>query len=122
MPNDDVPVLIVGGSLVGLSTAMLLGHHGIPSLLVEHHRGTAIHPRAAQVSQRTMEILRTQGRVLQHSKNVSPLKSYAIPPRFDPNILIRLPARLSIDRADRGCASPGQCRAGDGYITGRRCN
>ena len=61
MADIEVPVLIVGGSLVGMSTALLLGHHGIPSLAVEHHRGTAIHPRAAQISQRTMEILRTVG-------------------------------------------------------------
>ena len=38
MPDEDVPVLIVGGSLVGLTTAMLLGHHGVPSLSVERHR------------------------------------------------------------------------------------
>jgi 2-polyprenyl-6-methoxyphenol hydroxylase-like FAD-dependent oxidoreductase len=57
----DVPVLIVGGSLVGLSSALLLGHHGVRSLVVEHHRGTAIHPRAAQITQRTMEIFRTVG-------------------------------------------------------------
>src|SRR6266550_2413048 len=61
MPDLEVPVLIVGGSLVGLSTALLLGHHGIRSLAVEHHRGTAIHPRAAQINQRTMEIFRTVG-------------------------------------------------------------
>jgi 2-polyprenyl-6-methoxyphenol hydroxylase-like FAD-dependent oxidoreductase len=61
VPDHDVPVLVVGGSLVGLSTAMLLGHHGIRSLVVEHHRGTAIHPRAAQVVQRTMEVFRTVG-------------------------------------------------------------
>jgi thioredoxin reductase len=35
MPDEEVPVLIVGGSLVGLTTAMLLGHHGVPSLSVE---------------------------------------------------------------------------------------
>src|SRR5437588_4277865 len=61
MADIEVPVLLVGGSLVGLSAAMLLGHHGIRSLAVEHHRGTAIHPRAAQISQRTMEIFRTVG-------------------------------------------------------------
>src|SRR4029453_10592398 len=61
MADRDVPVLIAGGSLVGLSMAMLLGHHGVRSLVVEHHRGTAIHPRAAQVTQRTMEILREVG-------------------------------------------------------------
>jgi 2-polyprenyl-6-methoxyphenol hydroxylase-like FAD-dependent oxidoreductase len=57
----EVPVLVVGGSLVGMSSAMLLGHYGVRSMVVEHHRGTAIHPRAAQISQRTMEIFRTVG-------------------------------------------------------------
>jgi len=61
MADIEVPVFIVGGSLVGLSTAMLLGHHGVRSLAVEYHRGTAIHPRAAQTSQRTMEICRQVG-------------------------------------------------------------
>jgi 2-polyprenyl-6-methoxyphenol hydroxylase-like FAD-dependent oxidoreductase len=61
MPDLEVPVLIVGGSLVGLSSAMLLAQHGIRTLTVEHHRGTAIHPRAAQMNQRTMEILRSAG-------------------------------------------------------------
>ncbi len=61
MSTREVPVLIVGGSLVGMSTALLLGHHGVRALAVEHHPGTAIHPRAAQISQRTMEIFRTVG-------------------------------------------------------------
>src|SRR5262245_11085064 len=47
--------------MVGLSAALLLGHHGVRSLVVEHHRGTAIHPRAASVTQRTMEIFRSVG-------------------------------------------------------------
>ena len=57
----ETPVLIVGGSLVGMSTALLLAHHGVRALMVEHHRGTAIHPRAALIHQRTMEIFRTVG-------------------------------------------------------------
>ena len=61
MVDEDVPVLIVGGSLVGLSTAVFLGHHGVPSLVLERHRGTAIHPRAALVNQRTMETYRAVG-------------------------------------------------------------
>ena len=61
MADIEVPVLIVDSSLVGMTTAMLLGHHGIPALAVEHHRGTAIHPRAAQITQRSMEIPRTVG-------------------------------------------------------------
>ena len=46
---------------VGIASTMLLGYHGVRTLTVERHRGTAIHPRAAQISQRTMEILRTVG-------------------------------------------------------------
>jgi 2-polyprenyl-6-methoxyphenol hydroxylase-like FAD-dependent oxidoreductase len=61
MYDDDVPVLIVGGSLVGLSTALLLASRGVRSLTVERHPGTAIHPRAAMFNQRTIEIYRSLG-------------------------------------------------------------
>src|SRR3954454_17562495 len=61
MTEEEVPVLIVGGSLVGLTTAMLLGHHGVPSLSVERHAGTAIHPRAGHFQLRTMEVIRQMG-------------------------------------------------------------
>ena len=61
MADLEVPVLIVGGSLVGMTASMLLAHHGVRALTVEHHRGTAIHPRAALISQRTMEVMRTVG-------------------------------------------------------------
>src|SRR6266568_8693418 len=58
-PVTEVPVLIVGGSLVGLSTAMLLAWHGIESLTVERHPSTAISPRAGHFNLRTLEILRS---------------------------------------------------------------
>ena len=60
-PGRHVPVLVVGGSLVGLSTSVLLADQGVPHLLVESHRGTAIHPRAASFHQRTMEVFRSVG-------------------------------------------------------------
>ena len=61
--NDvsEVPVLIVGGSLVGLATSMFLGTHGVPCLSVEKHRGTAIHPRAGYFQLRTLELMRAAG-------------------------------------------------------------
>ena len=59
--HDEVPVLIVGGSLVGLSTSLLLASKGVASLTVERHPGTAIHPRAAMFNQRTIEIYRSVG-------------------------------------------------------------
>jgi 2-polyprenyl-6-methoxyphenol hydroxylase-like FAD-dependent oxidoreductase len=60
-PTHEVPVLVVGGSLVGLSTAMFLGLHGIPCLAVEKHQGTAIHPRAGYFQLRTLELMRIAG-------------------------------------------------------------
>ena len=59
--TEEVPVLVVGGSLVGLSTSVLLGRHGVPHMLIERHSGTAIHPRAAAFHQRTLEIFRDGG-------------------------------------------------------------
>ncbi len=45
MTDEEFHVLIVGGGSGRLATAMLLGHHGVPSLSVERHASTAIHPR-----------------------------------------------------------------------------
>ena len=59
--EQEVPVLVVGGSLVGLTTSVLLASQGIRHVLIERHRGTAIHPRAAAFHQRTMEIFRSVG-------------------------------------------------------------
>jgi 2-polyprenyl-6-methoxyphenol hydroxylase-like FAD-dependent oxidoreductase len=61
MRDDEVPVLIVGGSLVGLSASLFLGVHGVEHLVVERHPGTAIHPRAAFLMQRTVELYRWAG-------------------------------------------------------------
>ena len=61
MQDLHVPVLVVGGSLVGLTTSALLADQGVPHLLVESHTGTAIHPRAASFHQRTMEVFRSLG-------------------------------------------------------------
>jgi len=61
MSSDDPDVLIVGGSLVGLSTALFLRLHGVSCLAVERHTSTAIHPRAGHFQLRTVEILRAAG-------------------------------------------------------------
>ncbi|WP_104524260.1 FAD-dependent oxidoreductase [Blastococcus atacamensis] len=61
MTDLQIPVLVVGGSLTGLTTSVHLASQGVPHLLVERHRGTAVHPRAASFHQRTMEIFRGVG-------------------------------------------------------------
>jgi 2-polyprenyl-6-methoxyphenol hydroxylase-like FAD-dependent oxidoreductase/glutathione S-transferase len=59
--QDDAPVLIAGGGLVGLSTAMFLARHGIRSIAIEKLRESSPLPRAAMFHQRTIEIYRSAG-------------------------------------------------------------
>ena len=56
-----VPVLIVGGSLVGLSASLFLRHHHVPHLLIDKHRGSAAHPRAMGFTETTLEHYRACG-------------------------------------------------------------
>ncbi|GAA1990463.1 FAD-dependent monooxygenase [Amycolatopsis minnesotensis] len=58
---SDVPVVIVGGGSVGLSTAVFLGHHGVRSLVLERRAAPSNHPRALGVSSRTFEFFREAG-------------------------------------------------------------
>lgn len=57
----DIPVLIAGGGPVGLTASLLLSRHGVRSLLVERHPGTAIVPKARGINARTMEMYRQCG-------------------------------------------------------------
>ncbi|MGA5900545.1 FAD-dependent oxidoreductase [Streptomyces venetus] len=58
---ESIPVLVVGGSLVGLSTSVFLGRLGIEHMLVERHAETSTHPRGRGNNVRTMELFRTAG-------------------------------------------------------------
>src|SRR5712672_3993578 len=57
----DIPVLISGGGPVGLTASLLLAKHGVRSLLVERHPGTAVLPKARGINARTMEMYRQCG-------------------------------------------------------------
>jgi 2-polyprenyl-6-methoxyphenol hydroxylase-like FAD-dependent oxidoreductase len=57
----DAPVLIAGGGLVGLSTAMFLAQHGVRSVAIERLRGGSGLPRAAHFHLRTLELFRLAG-------------------------------------------------------------
>jgi putative polyketide hydroxylase len=59
--DTDTPVLIVGGSLNGLSMALLLAHRGVPCTVVERHPGTSIQYKFRGISPRSMEIYRSLG-------------------------------------------------------------
>src|SRR5215831_16616360 len=57
----DIPVLISGGGPVGLTASLLLSQHGVRSLMVERHPGTALTPKARGINPRTMEVFRQCG-------------------------------------------------------------
>jgi putative polyketide hydroxylase len=57
----QVPVVIIGGGIVGLSASLCLLRLGICPLVVERHSRTSIHPRARGVNARTMELYRRLG-------------------------------------------------------------
>jgi putative polyketide hydroxylase len=57
----STPVLVVGGSLVGLSAALFLAFRGVPTVLVETHTGSHLHPRAIGYTPRTLELFRAVG-------------------------------------------------------------
>lgn len=61
MKQDATSVLVVGGSLVGLSSALFLAWRGVSTVLVERHPGSSLHPRAIGYTPRTLELFRAVG-------------------------------------------------------------
>src|SRR5580765_646550 len=55
LPNK-IPVAIAGGGPVGLSLAALLGHHGVPCLVLEADASWCEGSRAICLSRRSQEI------------------------------------------------------------------
>ncbi|HUR02184.1 MAG TPA: FAD-dependent oxidoreductase, partial [Nonomuraea sp.] len=58
---ESTSVLVVGGGLAGLSAAVFLSWHGVPTMVVERHPGSSPHPRAVGFTPRTLESLRAVG-------------------------------------------------------------
>ncbi|WP_437813826.1 FAD-dependent monooxygenase [Sorangium sp. So ce1078] len=61
MEVESTSVLVVGGSLVGLSAAVFLAWRGVPTVVVERHPGSSPHPRAIGYTPRTLELYRAVG-------------------------------------------------------------
>ncbi|KAH7420015.1 FAD-binding monooxygenase-like protein [Cadophora sp. MPI-SDFR-AT-0126] len=80
-----IPVLIVGGGVVGLSASLFLNYHGIRTILVEKHSGTSIHPRSRGVNTRTMEFYRELSittAIKEAGKSMSPTGGMKSAPTF----------------------------------------
>ncbi|MFE6871231.1 FAD-dependent monooxygenase [Kitasatospora sp. NPDC057692] len=61
MKDIDAPVVIIGAGPVGLATALVLGRHGVRSVVCEQFGGINPHPRAHIVNTRSMELFRAWG-------------------------------------------------------------
>lgn len=61
MSTTQIPVLVVGGGVTGLSSAVFLAAHGVTCTLVERHPDLLIHPRLRGVNPRTVELFRQLG-------------------------------------------------------------
>src|SRR3954463_7857705 len=61
MAEQEAPVLIAGGGLVGLSTAMFLAQRGVRSIAIERLSEPSTLPRAAFFHMRTFELFRQAG-------------------------------------------------------------
>src|SRR4029078_5937746 len=59
--NIEVPVLIAGGGLIGLATAMFLAQHGISSPAIERMAHGSSLERAVHFHLRTIELFRSAG-------------------------------------------------------------
>ncbi len=59
--SERAEVLVVGGGLVGLSTALFLQWHGVPFILVEQRAEPSPLPRARGWAARSMELFRQLG-------------------------------------------------------------
>ncbi|MEM7094252.1 MAG: FAD-dependent monooxygenase [Actinomycetota bacterium] len=57
----EVPVCIIGCGPIGLTGALLLSRHGVPSMLVERRSELNTHPRSRFVDTNTMELFRELG-------------------------------------------------------------
>ncbi len=71
-------VLVIGGSLTGLSTAVFLAWHGIPVVVAERHPDLLMHPRLRGLSPRTVELYRQVG-----LEDAIVTASYARPDAFE---------------------------------------
>ena len=58
---QSASIIIVGGSLVGLSASLFLSWRGVQNLVVERHAGSSPHPRAMGFTETTLEHYRTVG-------------------------------------------------------------
>ena len=61
MKGVSTEVVILGGSLVGLSASLFLSARGVKNIVIERHLGSSPHPRAMGYTEHTLEFFRGVG-------------------------------------------------------------
>jgi putative polyketide hydroxylase len=59
--SSETSVIVIGGSIVGLSTSLFLAYRKVPHVLIERHPASSPHPRAIGYTMRTVELFRMAG-------------------------------------------------------------
>lgn len=61
LKSQQTDIMIIGGSLVGLSASLFLSWRGIKNILIEKHLNSSPHPRAMGYTEHTLEFFRITG-------------------------------------------------------------
>ena len=61
MDRQSTQVIVLGGSLVGLSASVFLASRGVKHIVIEKHKGSSPLPRAMGFTEHTMEFYRAAG-------------------------------------------------------------
>ena len=77
IPEEQVPVLIVGGGGAGLTASMLLARQGVDHLLVSARPETSDLPKAHVLNQRAMEVLEDCGVAEEIAERSTPAEQMA---------------------------------------------
>ena len=106
-PHHQTQIVIVGGSLVGLSAALFLAWRGVKTVVLEKHRGSSLHPRAIGFTELTLEHYRAagiEGRIPQMASDVR-LRRAKVESLVG-NWHEETPWTPGEDESDKGVASP----------------
>ncbi|HEV8167354.1 MAG TPA: FAD-dependent monooxygenase [Actinomycetota bacterium] len=106
--EERTQVLVVGGALTGLSSAVFLGVHGVRCVLMERHPDLLIHPRLRGLTPRAVEAYRQVGlEPAIRAASFATGEGYAwVPVRADTLAGEHTPAEESDDGEEAGEVSP----------------
>ncbi|MGW3186084.1 FAD-dependent monooxygenase [Kitasatospora sp. NPDC001119] len=106
MPDTEIPVLIIGGGMSGLASALFLRQQGVDCMVIERNTSTSQLLRSTHVSPRTMELFRTlgiEGAVRDVAERFVLGKHWSdpeLPPHHLPRVILRAKSLADIVEGD----------------------